>query len=136
MPANQSSASISLLVPGDLAAIPYDVAVRGELLASNGTTVLATTYTPARRLQAAQPFRLEVASNDLVIARSGGGTTGQIKGKIVRSGDEGGNYQEGAPADLPLCCLLEASEAIAFPCRANWAGSTASSWWLRNSGKQ
>ena len=121
---NQSLATVGVIVPGDLPTIPYDLAIRGELLASNGMTVLATAYTPAHRLQATQPFALEVASKGAVKARSGGGATGNITGKIVRSGgfDRPVTLSlTGLPADLPAPSVTIAGNRndfalpVAFP---------------------
>jgi hypothetical protein len=122
--ANQSSGIATLLIPGDLPTIPYDIAIRGDLLAGDGTSVLATTYAPVRRLQATQPFAVEVATKETVKARSGAGATGRIKGKLLRNG---GFDQPvylvltGLPGDLPSPSLTVAGDhtdfefPIAFP---------------------
>jgi hypothetical protein len=115
--ANQTSVNVALVIPGDLPTIPYDVAIRGELLASNGTTVLATTYTPARRLQATQPFAVEIADKEPVKARSGGGATGRISGKIIRNGGFDRPVQlalTGLPADLPSPSLTVPGDRTEF----------------------
>jgi hypothetical protein len=39
---------------GDLPPLPYDVAVRAELIAADKKTVLFTAVTPAKRLNAAK----------------------------------------------------------------------------------
>ena len=54
IPAGQVQADVKVVVPGDLPALPYDVALRAELLAADGRTVLATAFTPVRRLLAAK----------------------------------------------------------------------------------
>ena len=122
--ADKSATSVNLLVPGDLPLMEYDIAIKGELLASDGTKVLGTAYTPARRLQATQPFALEVAGSAPVKARSGGGQTGIIMGKILRSG----GYDRpvtlsltGLPAELPSPSVTVAGNRsdfalpVAFP---------------------
>ncbi len=118
--ANQSSTNATLLIPGDLPQIPYDVAIRGDLLASDGTSVIATTFAPVRRLQAAQPFAVEVVSKETVKARSGGGSTGLIKGKLVRNGGFAQPVHltlTGLPGDLPSPSLTVAGDhtEFAFP---------------------
>jgi hypothetical protein len=52
--ANQTSAEIKIVVPADLPLLPYDVAVRAELLAADGRTVTASIVTPVKRIQAAK----------------------------------------------------------------------------------
>jgi hypothetical protein len=53
--AGQSAGAVSVVVPGDLPALPYDLAVRAELLSADGKTVLASAVTPGRRFQAVKP---------------------------------------------------------------------------------
>jgi hypothetical protein len=50
----QTTADLKLLVPGDLPPLPYDVAIRAELMAADNKTVTATAVTPSRRLMAAK----------------------------------------------------------------------------------
>jgi hypothetical protein len=52
--AGRTQADLKILVPANLPVLPYDVAVRAELLAADGRTVVATAVTPARRLAAAR----------------------------------------------------------------------------------
>ena len=67
--AKDSRANVNIIVPSDLPTIDYDIAIKGELLSSDGMKVLATAYTPARRLHATQPFALEVAGKAPVKAQ-------------------------------------------------------------------
>jgi hypothetical protein len=53
--ANQTEGTAKILIPGDLPAQPYDLAVRAELLSADGKAVVATAVTPGRRLTAAKP---------------------------------------------------------------------------------
>jgi hypothetical protein len=53
--AGATDATVQILVPGDLPAIAYDVAIRGELLAADGKSVIAETYTPVLRGKAIAP---------------------------------------------------------------------------------
>ncbi|HEV8062485.1 MAG TPA: hypothetical protein VGP68_21580 [Gemmataceae bacterium] len=115
--ANESRANVSIIVPSDLPTIDYDIAIKGELLSSDGMKVLATAYTPARRLHATQPFALEVAGKAPVKARSGGGSTGIIMGKIVRSGgfDKPVTLTlTGLPPDLPAPSVTVAGNRSEF----------------------
>jgi hypothetical protein len=50
----QATLELKILVPADLPPMPYDVAVRAELIAADNKTVLATAVTPSRRLIAAK----------------------------------------------------------------------------------
>jgi len=50
----QGDSDLKILVPADLPAIPYDLAVQAELLAADGKTVTATATTPALRLKTVQ----------------------------------------------------------------------------------
>src|SRR5260370_35883103 len=52
--AEQTTADLKIVVPPDLPPLPYDVAVRAEVLAADNKTVLAAAVTPARRLPAAK----------------------------------------------------------------------------------
>lgn len=54
VPAGQSTFGLPVRVPGDLPAnIPYDLAVRAELLSPDGKTVVATAVSPSRRVSVA-----------------------------------------------------------------------------------
>jgi hypothetical protein len=53
--AGQTSTALRIVVPGDLPAASYDLAVRAELLSSDGRTVLATAVSPSRRVQVQKP---------------------------------------------------------------------------------
>jgi hypothetical protein len=102
--AGQTTATAAILVPGDLPALPYDLAVQGDLLAPDNRTVLASAVSPSRRLNAGQPFSLQLAGKATVEAKSGSGPTGKLSGKVVRAG--GFNRPVtvtllGLPAELP-----------------------------------
>jgi hypothetical protein len=55
VPPDQELGTAQLLVPGDLPVLAYDLALRGELLAADGQSVVATATTPVRRLATAAP---------------------------------------------------------------------------------
>ena len=50
--AKQDVADFKIAVPADLPPMPYDLAIRAELLAADNKTVLLTAVTEARRLAA------------------------------------------------------------------------------------
>ncbi|HVU87822.1 MAG TPA: hypothetical protein VHD36_10915 [Pirellulales bacterium] len=84
---DQSDLVATILVPGDLPNIPYDLAIRAELLAADGKNVVASVVTPARRLTTVQPLRLALVGEAKVAAKAGTGDTGKLTGKIERIGD-------------------------------------------------
>jgi hypothetical protein len=85
IPADKSQADTKIIVPGDLATMPYDLALQGELLSPDGKQVLGTAVTPVRRLTPAKPsFELAVAGQPEIEAIAGAGETGRLKGKLVR----------------------------------------------------
>lgn len=53
-PGEKAMLELKILVPADLPPIPYDVAVRADLIAPDNKTVLATAVTPSRRMIAAK----------------------------------------------------------------------------------
>ncbi len=82
--ADQSDTEATLLVPGDLPRIAYDLAVQAELLADDNKTVIATATSPARRMTTVRPITLELATK-LVAARAGIGASGTVIGSIRRA---------------------------------------------------
>ncbi|MBI2825412.1 MAG: hypothetical protein HYX69_12065 [Planctomycetia bacterium] len=85
--ADKTETTAAIIVPADLPGIPYDVAIRAELLAADRKTVAATAVTPARRMTTVQPLRIELAGEPKVEAKAGSGETGRLVGKIHRLGD-------------------------------------------------
>ena len=83
--ADQSEATVKILVPGDLQQIAYDLAIEAELLTADNKSVAASAVTPARRMTASVPISLELASQDPVEARAGLGPTGKLTGKVNRA---------------------------------------------------
>ncbi len=51
--AAKNSATVRLIIPGDLRPSDYQLAIRADLLAADGNTVVATTYTPVMRISVA-----------------------------------------------------------------------------------
>ncbi|MES1213380.1 MAG: hypothetical protein ABUL64_02230 [Singulisphaera sp.] len=84
---DQAELVATILVPGDLPNIPYDLAIRAELLAADGKTVAASAVTPARRLTTVQPLRLALTGEAKVVAKAGSGETGRVTGKVERLAD-------------------------------------------------
>ncbi|MGH7194413.1 MAG: hypothetical protein ACREJM_12910, partial [Candidatus Saccharimonadales bacterium] len=84
--ADQSAGVATLLVPRDLPPIPYDLAVRAELLSADGKSVLAAAVTPARRMTPASPITLAVLGDAKAEAKAGSGETGKLSGSVQRLG--------------------------------------------------
>ncbi|HEY4313069.1 MAG TPA: hypothetical protein VGN12_26690 [Pirellulales bacterium] len=85
--ADQTEAAATILVPGDLANVPYDLAVKAELMSADGKNAVASAFTPARRLTTVQPLRLELTGEPKVDAKAGTGETGRLTGKVQRLAD-------------------------------------------------
>ncbi|HEX3872057.1 MAG TPA: hypothetical protein VHV77_16545, partial [Pirellulales bacterium] len=83
--ADASEAKAEIIVPGDLANIPYDVTLKAELLAADGKRVVAEAYAPVSRLRTTFPFTVELTGPAKVKAQAGVGDTGSLEGKIVRT---------------------------------------------------
>jgi hypothetical protein len=87
---------LTILVPAELASASYDVAIRADLLGGpDKRTVLATAYTPVRRMAVRLPLvvtvegtRIEAKSNPTAA------TTVKVKGKVER--------REGLTGDVAL----------------------------------
>jgi hypothetical protein len=54
--ADQTDATLPILVPADLPLAGYDMVIRGELLAADGKSVLAETVTPVLHAKAIVPL--------------------------------------------------------------------------------
>ncbi len=85
VPADKVQDHVNIVVPGDLPRIPYDIALRGELLSADGKSVVATAYTGVRRISVQSAFHVELVGETKIDARAGLGETGKLTGKIVRT---------------------------------------------------
>ncbi len=115
--ADQVAGVATVIVPGDLPAIPYDLAIRAELLSPDGKSVVASAVTPSRRMRTSQPIALQLLGAPEVQAKSGGGPTGKLTGKIIRIG----GYNKpvtvtlaGLPAGLPAPSVNVAGDRSDF----------------------
>ena len=95
LPAKATDGAVTLLVPANLSAPVYDVTIQADLLAAD-KKVLATAYTPVRRLEVRQQLIVTLAGPERLavplVAKKG--TTVKIQGKIER--------REGLKADVTL----------------------------------
>lgn len=115
--ADQSVGEVKLLVPADLPILSYDVAIQAEMLSKDGKKVVATAVTPARRLMAVSPVRLQLANEAKVEAKAGAGATGKLSGKLTRVGgfDQPVTLTlTGLPAELPPPVLELAGDQSQF----------------------
>ena len=95
LPVKATAGEVTVLVPVDLSAPVYDVAIQAELLAAD-KKVLATAYTPVRRLAVRLPLVVTLTGPERIAVPLDAkkGTTVQIEGKIER--------REGMKADVVL----------------------------------
>ena len=118
--ADQATAVATILVPRDLARIPYDLAIQAELLSADGKNVAATAITTARRMTVTSPIALALSGDAKVEAKAGSGETGKLTGSLVRIGQFKSPVVltlEGLPPDLPAPELTLSPEQneFAFP---------------------
>jgi hypothetical protein len=94
--ATMNEGALSLLTPAELPAPFYDVTVQADLLKTDKRTVLATAYTPVRRLPVRMSLVLQLAGAAQVEAQLDAqkGATVMIPGKIER--------REGLTGDVVL----------------------------------
>jgi hypothetical protein len=86
LPAAAHSESLAaIIVPEELPAGPYDLAIRAELLSADGKQVLATAFTPSQRFQAREPFMLQLVGPAVLETRGKAGLAGKLKGKLIRA---------------------------------------------------
>ena len=84
---DKTDVTANILVPADLPSVPFDLAIRAELLAADGKAVVASAVTPAYRLETIQPLRIDLAGTPQVEAKAGTGETGRLTGRITRLGE-------------------------------------------------
>ncbi len=82
--ADKSNAVATMLVPGDLPDLPYDVALKAELLSADGKQVLAESFSPVERLRPMYPFAVELAGKAAIEAKAGAGQSDTLTGRVVR----------------------------------------------------
>ncbi|QGJ69886.1 Hypothetical protein PBC10988_15730 [Planctomycetales bacterium 10988] len=100
----QNEVELTLMVPADLPGMPYDFAIKAEMLNEAGNKVIATASTPVFRLTPQSPLQLKVDNQGPILARLGAGETGEITGEVVRT--QGFNHHvlvrvEGLPNKVP-----------------------------------
>jgi hypothetical protein len=84
--ANATDTTLTVLVPGALKSLLYDVAVRAEFLPLDRSKVLAVAYTPVRRMVVRNPLVIQHTGPPRIVAKlvKGKVTTVEIKGKVER----------------------------------------------------
>jgi hypothetical protein len=85
---------LDALVPADLAATSYEIAIRADMLAPDRRRVLATAYTPVKRLAVRWPLVVSVAPRVEVKPDAKKPTMVEIRGKVER--------REGLTGDVAL----------------------------------
>lgn len=84
--AKQNDGELTVLVPAELPSESYDIAVQAELLSADKQKVLATAFTPVRKLPVQLPVELQLAGGPKfdVTLDPAKGATQKIEGTIKR----------------------------------------------------
>jgi len=82
--AKATAGDVVLLVPPDLPSTSYDLAIQGELLTADKKTVLATAYTPIRRLPVRLPITLTGSPKAVAKLDAKVGFVAELTGTITR----------------------------------------------------
>ena len=82
-----SDGEVVALLPADLPAIGYDIAIQAELLSADKQRVLATAFTPVKRLPVRMPIAVKLSSPAKIDVKLDPKlpVNVEIKGEIVRS---------------------------------------------------
>ncbi len=84
IPADKNESAADVVVPASLALLPYDLAIKAELLSADGKRVVAAAVTPAQRFSSVKPsFGLELAGAAKIEVVAGGEPV-KLAGTIVR----------------------------------------------------
>ena len=84
IPAEQSVGTASVVVPGDLPLVPYDLVVVAELLSGDATKqVVASAMTPSRRLRAVVPLALKLSGPDAMETSAGSAKPGKLLTPVI-----------------------------------------------------
>jgi hypothetical protein len=88
----KNSASVTLLIPPDLAVGSYDLAFKAELLSRDGTKVLATQFTPVQKLNVLSPITIALEGEPRVEVKldSKTGAIAKWSGHISRAKEVSG----------------------------------------------
>jgi len=79
-----NSAAFAIIVPGELADLPHQLAFKAELLKRDRRTVTAVAYTPVRELPVLNPLALKLASLAPVKLDAKTGATLDVVGQVER----------------------------------------------------
>jgi hypothetical protein len=82
--ADVSSGEVQMLIPTDLPAQPWQVALVVEQLSADGKSVVGTTYSPVSVVETVDPYRIEMSSAAEIVAFAGEGEAGKFTGTIHR----------------------------------------------------
>jgi hypothetical protein len=81
----KNDAMLALLVPADLPVVGYELAVKAEFLSKDKKTVLATAFTPVKKLPTTNPVGIALAgAASLTTAKTKTGATLVVKGTVTR----------------------------------------------------
>lgn len=83
--ADQSDATVNVLVPSDLASQTWNLAIIAELLSADQKRVVSSVAVPSRDFAIESPFTLELTSPPAAQGRAGAGEAGKFSGKLHRA---------------------------------------------------
>lgn len=85
IPADATEATVHLLVPTDLPGQPWGVLIIAELLGADQNAVVVAIPSPPQTFVPVAPFALELVGPAAIQVKAGGGDTGQLTGKLIRT---------------------------------------------------
>ncbi|MBW3539315.1 MAG: hypothetical protein KY476_03525 [Planctomycetes bacterium] len=116
---DKTDGELALIVPPELAGPVYDIALRAELLSKDKQTVLATAFTPPRRLRVVNPVGIELTGPPKIEAVIDPKTPLMLKitGSVVRRGAFTGDVAlalEDLPGGVAAVPATVKADATAF----------------------
>jgi hypothetical protein len=118
VPAANVDGTVSLVIPAELPRTYYDAAIQAELLSSNKQNVLATSFTPVRRLMVKHQLAVQIA-NPRIEAKLDKAAAVMVKleGKIERREGLTGEVVvtlAGLPAGISAPAVTVKTDAVDF----------------------
>jgi hypothetical protein len=125
LPAKVTDGALDVLVPADLVGSGYDVVVQAELLTADRAKVVATAFTPVRRIPVRQPFTVQLVSASVTAKRDAKtGLTAEVVGRIERAPGFNGDVTiaiTGLPPGARLAPTLVKADATQFTAALTFA---------------
>lgn len=80
-----SEATVHLLVPTDLPSQTWGIVLVAELLGADANSVVVSVPSPPQTFEPVAPFSMELAGPAAIEVKAGGGETGQLTGRLIRT---------------------------------------------------